>query len=174
MKRLSIVALVVMSTLPLAAAPKRAPRPAAPVVLVDHAFPGPMPKYLASIISDAAAKYGVDPNLVAAMAWQESRFDANAVSRIGAEGVMQLKPRTARALGVKDSFDARQNVMGGTKYLKQLLDRFQGDVDLALAAYNAGPELVQKAGPRATSEAINYVASVKSHYLGAMRALRGA
>ena len=130
-----------------------------------------MPQYLAKAISDAANTYGVDPNLVAAMAFQESRFNASAVSRIGAQGVMQLKPRTARALGVRDSFDARQNVFGGTKYLRQLLDRFQGDVDMALAAYNAGPERVQREGVRATEEAANYVSMVKSYYSAALRAL---
>jgi len=85
--------------------------------------------------------------------------------------VMQLMPKTARALGVKDAFDARQNVFGGAKYLKYLLDRFDGDVTLTLAAYNAGPELVAKVGPSATQEAVEYVAAVRQFYETARRAL---
>lgn len=139
--------------------------------LAAHAFPLPVPQHLVSVITEASAKYGVDPNLVAAMAFRESRFDPNAVSRRGAQGVMQLMPKTARALGVKDSFDARQNVFGGAKYLKYLLDRFDGDVTLTLAAYNAGPELVAKVGPSATQEAVEYVAAVRQFYETALRAL---
>ena len=137
--------------------------------LAVRALPLPVPQYLAEIINDAAQQHGVDPNLVAAMAFKESRFNPNAVSRIGAEGIMQLKPKTARYLGVQDSFDARQNVFGGVKYLRKLLDRFNGDVDLALAGYNAGPELVAKVGPHATAEAVEYVATVKRYYSAATR-----
>lgn len=132
--------------------------------LAKHAFPLPVPAYLAEIINEAAQRYDVDPNLIAAMAFKESRFNPNAVSRLGAEGVMQLKPRTARSLGVTNSFDARQNILGGTKYLRKLLDRFNGDIELALAGYNAGPERVAKEGPRATREAVEYVAMVKDYY----------
>jgi len=131
----------------------------------------PVPQYLAAVINDAAKTYHVDPNLIAAMAFRESRFDASAVSSRGAQGVMQLMPKTARALGVENSFDARQNIFGGTKYLKSLLDRFHGDIDNTLAAYNAGPELVAKVGPTATEEATAYVAAVKSYYETALRAL---
>ena len=139
--------------------------------LAAHAFPLPVPRYLASVITEASSKYGVDPNLVAAMAFRESRFDPNAVSRRGAQGVMQLMPKTARSLGVKDAFDPRQNIFGGAKYLKYLLNRFDGDVTLTLAAYNAGPELVAKVGPSATQEAVEYVAAVKRFYETALRAL---
>lgn len=139
--------------------------------LAANAFPLPVPQYLVSAINEASSKYGVDPNLVAAMAFRESRFDPNAVSRRGAQGVMQLMPKTARALGVKDAFDPRQNILGGAKYLKYLLDRFDGDVTLTLAAYNAGPELVAKVGPSATQEAVEYVAAVKQFYETALRAL---
>lgn len=170
MKHVLMLVLALTSALPLAAADRAVSRPAP---LVVNGFPGAMSSSMAAIINEAASKFGVDPNLIAAVAWQESRFSPTAVSRIGAEGVMQLKPKTARALGVSDSFDARQNVLGGTKYLRQLLDRFKGNTELALAAYNAGPELVAKVGPRATNEAVNYVAMVKSHYEGALRALRG-
>lgn len=133
------------------------------------AFPLPVPRYLAEIIDDAARTHGVDANLIAAMAFKESRFNPNAVSRLGAEGLMQLKPKTARSLGVADSFDARQNVFGATKYLRKLLDRFDGNLDLALAGYNAGPERVAKEGPNATKEATEYVAMVKAYYDAARR-----
>jgi soluble lytic murein transglycosylase-like protein len=139
--------------------------------LAAQAFPAPMPKYLASIIADAARTYDVDPNLIAAMTFRESAFNPNAVSRRGAQGLMQLMPRTAKALGVRDAFDPRDNVFGGTRYVKTLLDRFHGNVELTLAAYNAGPELVAKAGPGATQEAIEYVAAVKSFYQTAVAAL---
>lgn len=139
--------------------------------LAADAFPIPVPHYLAQIIGDAAAKYSVDPNLIAAMAFRESRFDSNAVSRRGAQGIMQLMPRTARALGVQDAFDARQNVEAGTKYIASLLQRFHGNVDMSLAAYNAGPELVAKVGPNATQEAVEYVAAIKQFYRDALTAL---
>jgi soluble lytic murein transglycosylase-like protein len=142
------------------------PRP-----LAAHALPLPVPQYLAEIIRDASAQYGVDPNLIASVAFKESRYNPRAVSRIGAEGIMQLKPKTARHLGVADSFDARQNVFGGVKYLRKLLDQFDGNVDYALAAYNAGPTLVAKVGPNATEEAIEYVATIKKYYATALAAL---
>jgi soluble lytic murein transglycosylase-like protein len=139
--------------------------------LAAQAFPAPVPQYLAAIINDAAKQYSVDPNLIAAMTYRESAFNPNAVSSRGAQGLMQLMPKTARALGVRDAFDPRDNIFGGTKYLKTLLDRFHGNVDLTLAAYNAGPELVAKVGPNATKEAIDYVAAVKSFYQVALAAL---
>jgi soluble lytic murein transglycosylase-like protein len=139
--------------------------------LAATSFPLPVPQYLSSIINEASAKYRVDPNLIAAMAFRESRFDANAVSRRGAQGIMQLMPRTAQAMGVRNAFDPRDNVFGATRYLATLLNRFHGNVDLTLAAYNAGPELVDRVGPNATQEAVDYVAAVKSFYLTALRAL---
>jgi soluble lytic murein transglycosylase-like protein len=138
--------------------------------LAASSLPMPVPAYLQDIINEASAKYHVDANLIAAVAFKESRYRTTAVSRIGAEGIMQLKPKTARSLGVTDSFDARQNVMGGTKYLRKLMDRFKGDLDLVLAGYNAGPERVAKEGPNATEEAIEYVATVKRYYASALRA----
>jgi soluble lytic murein transglycosylase-like protein len=140
--------------------------------LAAQAFPAPMPKYLASIIADAARTYDVDPNLIAAMTFRESAFNPNAVSSRGAQGLMQLMPRTAKALGVRDAFDPRDNVFGGTRYVKTLLERFHGNVELTLAAYNAGPELVAKVGPGATQEAIEYVAAVKSFYQTAVATLQ--
>ena len=151
------------------ATPSFAHHPTRP--LVAHAMPRPVPQYLQAIINEAAATYHVDANLIAAVAFKESRYNPKAVSRIGAEGIMQLKPKTARYLGVTDSFDPRQNVLGGTKYLSKLLKQFNGNVDYALAAYNAGPTLVAKVGPNATEEAIEYVATIKKYYQAALASL---
>ena len=155
-------------TSPLVAATSK---PAQPAQLAANAFPAPVPQSIASIITRAAQKYGVDPNLIAAMTFRESAFNPNAVSVRGAQGLLQLMPGTARALGVKNAFDPEQNIFGGTKYIASLLNRFHGNVDLALAAYNAGPELVAKVGPNATQEAIDYVAAIKSYYVAALNSL---
>lgn len=103
-----------------------------------------VPPAVSSMIEEAARTHGVDPRLVAAVASRESAFNAGAVSPVGACGIMQIMPATARFLGVNDVFDARQNILGGTRYLRTLLDTFHGDLDLALAAYNAGPGAVQR------------------------------
>ena len=139
--------------------------------LAANAFPLPVPQTIVPFIQEAAAKYHVDPNLIAAVAFRESRFKAVDTSWRGAQGVMQLMPKTARALGVTDVNDPRQNILAGTKYLKMMLDRFHGDLDRSLAAYNAGPELVAKVGPNATQEAIEYVVAVKNFYAAALAAL---
>ena len=97
-------------------------------------------------IGVTATRFGVDRNLVDAVAWQESRYNPHAISTAGAIGVMQLMPGTARQLGVRNPHDAEQNVVGGTAYLRQQLERFGNDVPLALAAYNAGPGAVIKYG----------------------------
>lgn len=97
-------------------------------------------------IAVAATRFGVDSNLVDAVAWQESRYNPQARSSAGAMGVMQLMPGTARQLGVRDPHDVQQNVTGGTAYLRAQLDRFGNNVPLALAAYNAGPGAVIKYG----------------------------
>jgi len=144
---------------------------ATPSKLAANAFPLPVPETIATFIEEAASTYRVDPNLIAAVAFRESRFKAVDTSWRGAQGVMQLMPKTARALGVTDVNDPRQNILAGTKYLKMMLDRFHGDLDLSLAAYNAGPELVAKVGPAATREAVDYVAAVKSFYATALAAL---
>lgn len=98
------------------------------------------------IFEEAARKYGIDANLLKAVGKAESDFNPAAVSSAGAVGVMQLMPATAKSLGVTDSYNARQNIMGGAKYLSQMLDRYDGNVKLALAAYNAGPGNVDKYG----------------------------
>ena len=163
----ALVFTAVALAAPLSAAPAKTTLPP----LAASSFPLPVPQDLSSIINEAAATYRVDPNLIAAMAFRESRFDANAVSSRGAQGIMQLMPRTAAAMGVHNAFDPRDNVFGATRYLATLLNRFHGNVDLTLAAYNAGPELVDRVGPNATQEAVDYVAAVKGFYLTALHAL---
>ena len=101
------------------------------------------PGDVSGAIAAASRHYGVSRDLIEAVAWQESRYRQSAVSPKGATGVMQLMPGTARELGV-DRFDLAQNVHGGTAYLSKMLNRFGGDVRLALAAYNAGPGAVEK------------------------------
>jgi len=99
---------------------------------------------LEPIIQEAASLHGVDPDLVRAMIEIESRFDPRAASGAGAKGLMQLMPRTAKAVGIEDPFDPRQNIFGGVKYLSQMMERYNGNTALALAAYNAGPGNVRR------------------------------
>lgn len=119
----------------------------------------PCPAELEPVIARAAERYGVDPAIVKAVIRAESGFRSDAVSRVGAQGLMQLMPGTARALGV-DPTDAEQNIDGGTRYLRQQMDRF-GSLELALAAYNAGPaSVIRHGGMPPYAETHSYVAEV--------------
>jgi soluble lytic murein transglycosylase-like protein len=123
------------------------------------------PPELAAAFEEAARMHGVDPRLVAAVARRESAWKADVVSDKGAIGIMQLMPETARYLGVNNAFDARENIFGGARYLRTLLDTFDGDLDLALAAYNAGPGAVAKyRGIPPYRETQAYVAAVRATY----------
>lgn len=117
-----------------------------------------------AIFEEAASLYNVPLNLLKAMGKAESGFDANAVSPAGAQGVMQLMPATARSLGVEDPFDARSNIMGGAKYISQQLEKYNGNIDLALAAYNAGSGNVAKyGGVPPFKETRNYIQRIKGY-----------
>jgi soluble lytic murein transglycosylase-like protein len=97
-----------------------------------------------TIIKKAADRYEIDPALVKAVIMAESNYNPRAISKVGARGLMQLMPATAEALGVEDCFNPEHNIHGGVRYLRQLLDRFDGNIELALAAYNAGSRKVRK------------------------------
>lgn len=101
---------------------------------------------LTPMIDAAAQTHSVQPKVLRAVIEQESGFRPCAVSRKGAQGLMQLMPETAGQLGVEDAFDPKQNIEGGARYLKELLDKYKGDLSLALGAYNAGPSTVDQAG----------------------------
>lgn len=117
-----------------------------------------------AIIKQAAEKFGVSEKLISAVIKTESNFKNNVVSHSGAEGLMQLMPGTASFLGVKDSFDPVQNITGGANYLRQMLNQFDGDTKLALAAYNAGPGNVKKhGGIPPFKETKEYVQKVLDH-----------
>jgi len=96
------------------------------------------------IIKKAAERYEIDPALVKAIIMAESNYNPRAVSKMGARGLMQLMPATAEALGVEDSFNPEHNIHAGVRYFRQLLDRFDGNIEFALAAYNAGSRKVRK------------------------------
>jgi soluble lytic murein transglycosylase-like protein len=121
------------------------------------------------VIQRYAKFYQLDQALVSAVIKVESDFNPNAVSRKGALGMMQLMPKTARMLKVQNPLDPEQNIRGGSRYLRMMLDQFEGNFDLALAAYNAGPTAVRNfGGIPPYSETIRYVDKVK-HYFGLYR-----
>jgi len=119
-----------------------------------------------SFIIESAARNGVDPVLLYSVMHQESAFNQRAVSPKGARGLMQLTPATAGRFGVRNIFNPRQNIEAGARYLRFLLDKFNGDVSLALAGYNAGEGTVKKYGGRVPPyrETIKYVSQIKQHY----------
>lgn len=124
---------------------------------------------LDEIFDNVSTEYGVDVNLLKAVAQAESGFDTNAVSSCGAMGIMQLMPETANSLGVEDPFDAEQCITGGAKMLSYLLDDYNGNVTLALAAYNAGSGSVQKyGGVPPYNETINYIDKINNILGGAL------
>jgi soluble lytic murein transglycosylase-like protein len=117
------------------------------------------------IIYRAGEKSGVDPRFIHAVIKQESRYNPKAISGVGAQGLMQMMPATAKRFGLKNPFDPAANVEAGTKYLKFLLKRFNGDVSLALAGYNAGEGSVDKyKGVPPYGETQNYVKKIEATY----------
>jgi hypothetical protein len=122
------------------------------------------------IVHEKASAYNIDPSLIKAVIKTESNWNSRAISRKGAIGLMQLMPSTASDMNVRNPFDPEENIEGGTKYLKYLLEKFNGDLTLALAAYNAGPKVVEKCGyvPPIT-ETRHYVDKVLSLYNGKMK-----
>lgn len=118
-----------------------------------------------NLINKYAQKNNLDPDFIKAVVKQESGFNPDAKSKCGAMGLMQLMPQTAKGLGVIDAFDPEQNIDGGTRYLKSMMNRFNNDPKLALAAYNAGPAAIQKYGDIPPyRETQNYVKNILSSY----------
>jgi soluble lytic murein transglycosylase-like protein len=129
------------ATAPAFFVPCRLMKPTAPAVAkIDAPY--------ARIVETASRAHGVEERLVHALIWAESSYDPKAVSPSGAEGLMQLMPATAKRYGVRDAFDPKQNIDGGVKHLRELLDQFDGDLELVVAAYNAGANAVVRAGNR--------------------------
>ena len=123
------------------------------------------PKSYRHIIFAKSKEYEIEPSLVYAVIRVESNWDTKALSRSGAKGLMQLMPSTAKEMNVKDPYDPEENIEGGIRYLKYLLDKFNGDITLALAAYNAGPNKVRKfRGVPPIKETRRYVKKVLSFY----------
>ena len=124
---------------------------------------------LDEIFEDVSQEYGVNVNLLKAVAQAESGFDVNATSSCGAMGIMQLMPSTAESYGVEDPYDARQSITGGAKLLSWLLDDYNGNVSLALAGYNAGCGAVQKyGGVPPYDETVNYINKINDILDGAL------
>lgn len=129
------------------------------------AGPSRIPANIDELVEQTASRHQVDPELIRAIIRVESAYDAKAVSNKGAMGLMQLVPATAQRFGVANPFDPKQNLEGGVNYLKYLLDHFGGDLDLSLAAYNAGEHTVQRSGGiPAIPETQNYVRKINKLY----------
>jgi soluble lytic murein transglycosylase-like protein len=133
-----------------------------------------IPVSYVSIINSACSRFGVDPSLVHAIVKVESDFNPFAISRKGAMGLMQLMPETASVMNVRDSFSPHENIEGGVKYLRYLLDRYEGNLSLALAAYNAGETSVKKWGTIPPfKETQDYVKKILQIYNGTGNTLNG-
>jgi soluble lytic murein transglycosylase-like protein len=155
--------------------PARIPPPVAPYVWPDPTVPLPrleVPHWAAgtgapyaAAVQRAATYYQLPPELIWAVIKVESNFRDRAISRAGAQGLMQLMPRTADAIGLRDALDPEQNILGGAYYLRHLANRFSGDLVVTLAAYNAGPGAVQRhGGVPPFAETQNYVRRVLGYY----------
>src|SRR5262245_62137826 len=142
-----------------------APAPVNPVLPSADVLASEIPAPLKALVDNISATHGVDPALVRAIMKTESNFNRFAVSSKGALGLMQLIPETGRRYGVRDFFDPQQNVEGGVRYLKFLLEKFNGNLDLSLAAYNAGENLVERLGRiPPIPETTNYVRKIRAIY----------
>ena len=167
---LALVALFIFSTLVDSPYTRAfAPSAAAMTVVAEDFIPADVPssgdKELDLIIFRTGRDLGVDPRLLHAVIWQESKYKNAAVSHAGAQGLMQLMPATAARFKCEDRSDAKANIEAGTKYLRWLLKRFNGDVTLALAGYNAGEGNVDKhAGVPPFDETQNYVRIITGRY----------
>ena len=130
----------------------------------DSSFPGiPRSERFDDFIREASQKYGVERDLIRAVIKAESNYNPNAKSEAGAVGLMQLLPSTANDMGVTDIYDPRENIHGGTRYLGMLLNRFGGNMERALAAYNWGPGHVERTPDRLPSETRTYIQRVMSY-----------
>jgi hypothetical protein len=131
-----------------------------------HEEQGPMqsPSAIDRVVRRASESYGVNPALIKAVIRAESDFDPHATSDKGAMGLMQLMPETAEELGVSDPYDSEENIMAGTRYLKTLLNRYQGNIPLALAGYNWGMGNVEKHPEKMPAETRTYIARVNDYY----------
>ena len=151
-----------LSALEQALAPQSAAPPAAlPAAATVNAYR--QEDGLEGIIARASQRYQVSPQLIRAVIRAESGFNPQAISKAGARGLMQLMPATAAEMGVSDPFDAEQNVMGGTRYLRRLLDKYNGRLDSALAAYNWGPGHVDRQTASLPQETRNYISRIHGY-----------
>jgi soluble lytic murein transglycosylase-like protein len=146
-------------------------RPASLLSKVQHASQNEdhihSPPSIDRIIDHVSGRYDVEPSLIRAVIRAESDFDSNCTSSKGAMGLMQLMPETAQELGVKNPYNPVENIMGGTRYLKSLLDRYDGNIPLALAAYNWGMGNVERHPNRLPQETRAYIARVNEYYRNA-------
>ncbi|MGH9867540.1 MAG: lytic transglycosylase domain-containing protein [Candidatus Polarisedimenticolia bacterium] len=140
-------------------------RPEAPTARVPEPGRRTAPPEIIELVEEASARHGLDPRLITTVISVESAFNPRAVSPKGARGLMQLMPQTARQYGVSDLNDPRENIEGGVAYLRDLTRRYKGDLRLALAAYNAGPEAVERAsGVPNFRETREYLRKIEARY----------